>query len=133
MANWYGTSRSNYFAVKDLPAFEAFLKQFDAEMIKNSDGLVGFLSRTDNGDLPTRQPEDPDADPICISDEIGAHLVENHVCVVMVAGAEKLCYVTGSAIAISWTGEVVQINLEDIYATAQDEFGGDALITQAIY
>jgi hypothetical protein len=132
MANWYGKSRSNYFQVKDRAAFDALMELYEVEVIEK-DGGVGFLARTEFGTIPTREAEEEGDDPISLADEIADHLAENQVCVIMEAGAEKLCYVSGFATAISWTGESVNISLDDIYKLAQDEFGGDAQITQAIY
>lgn len=54
------------------------------------------------------------------------------MCVVQSIGAEKLRYVTGIAYAIHSSGEILQIDINDIYEKAQSEFGGDASITEAI-
>lgn len=132
MANWYGTCRSNYFAVKDVDAFIAFLSQFEADLITNKEGLVGFVSQDEYGGIPTYWPED-DSDPISITEGIAEHLAENQVCVILESGAEKARYITGQAIAIAWTGDRTDLSLTDIYKQAQDEFGGDAQITEAIY
>jgi hypothetical protein len=131
MANWYGTCRSNYFRVKDVDAFNKFCVEHEARPIEKG-GLVGFISEEEFGDMPNRYDVDTD-EYIPITDKLAEHLAEGHVCVIMVAGAEKARYVTGRAIAIAWTGERTEISLNDIYGQAQDEFGGDAQITEAIY
>jgi hypothetical protein len=131
MANWYGTCRSNYFRVKDEAAFREFVGQFEARLIEK-DGKVGFYSEDEFGGVPRYWPDDDD-EPVSILDGIAEHLAENSVCVVMEIGAEKACYLTGWAVAIAWTGERTEVQLGDIYAQAQEEFGGDAEITEAIY
>jgi hypothetical protein len=131
MADWCGVSRSNYFNVKDEAAFTTFLEQFEATLIRKDD-KVGFYSNDEYGAIPRMWPDD-DGEPVSILDGIAEHLAENSVCIVMESGAEKARYITGQAIAIAWTGERVEISISDIYAQAQEEFGGDAQITEAIY
>lgn len=129
MANWCGTSRSNYFKVKDEVAFKAWAESCYLTVYEDSDGAFMIHPEGEDG-WPSRTSEDSYLDLFA---ELPAHLAENQVAVLMEVGAEKLRYVTGNAVAVSWTGEVVQVNLEDIYKLAQDEFGGDAVITQACY
>jgi hypothetical protein len=131
MANWYGTCRSNYFAVKDAEAFAEFVGEYEARLIEK-DGLFGFVSEDEYGSIPNRYEEDND-EFIPITESLAEHLAENQVCIIMEAGAEKARYVTGRGIAIAWTGERTEIDIGDIYAKAQEEFGGDAQITEAIY
>lgn len=126
MANWYGACRSNYFRVRDLDAFKAWLVDFPAKLIVGLDGRFGFLSTDYYGGVPQDDERD-------IIDELHEYLAENEVAVVIVVGAEKARYLTGAAVAIAWTGEQVEIDLNDIYGLAQDEFGGDASITKAEY
>jgi hypothetical protein len=133
LANWYGKSRSNYFAVKDEGAFNALMALYEVEVIGNADGLLGFISKTEFGTIPTREHEDSGEDPICILDELVEHLAEGHICVVMEVGSEKNCYVSGNAIAVSSTGETVEISLDDIYTAARAKFGNDAKVEMAQY
>ncbi|WP_353645731.1 hypothetical protein [Mesorhizobium sp. WSM2239] len=136
MANWYGTCRSNYVHVKNPTAFANWIDQFEAKLIEK-DGRFGFYSENEYGDLPTlwEHPETFEEldEPMSILDKIHEHLVENEVLVVMEAGAEKVRYVSGWALAIHSSGERVELHLHDIYKLAQDEFGGDAQITEATY
>src|SRR3546814_12966822 len=87
-----------------------------------SSDLVGFISKTEFGTIPTREHENSGEDPICILDELVEHLADGHICVVMEVGSEKSCYVTGNAFAISSTGESIQIGLDDIYNAAREKF-----------
>lgn len=132
MANWYGTCRSNYFAVRDVEAFKEMLPKYEATFIVNNDGLVGFISNNESGSFPQYWDEATDEDS-SIVDEIAPHLAENQVCVIQEVGAEKARYLTGKAFAIAWTGETILLTIDDIYALAQSEFGSDAKITEAIY
>lgn len=56
---------------------------------------------------------------------ISPFLVEGEIVVMMEAGAEKLRYITGEALAFDHTGEVVQVSLRDIYKLAKEKFGKD--------
>lgn len=132
MADWSGTSRSNYFRVKSVAEFKAFLSDYEAQFIEDSEGRVGFYSTTYDGGLPVRWDDQSD-DYINLIDHVHEYLVENQVCVVMEAGAEKARYISGCAIAITWTGERTSLSLSDIYMQAYHEFGDDAEITEAIY
>lgn len=137
MADWIGSCRSNYFIVKDRKSFKELLEQYETVLIEKN-GKVGFYSITDDGGIPTRYIDDDedagiDEESISIIEEIAEHLVENEVCVIMEIGYEKLRYLDGRAIAVAWTGETTRVSLNDIYAQAQSEFGGDAQITEAIY
>src|SRR3546814_3440482 len=73
---------------------------YEVDVIGNADGLVGFISKTEFGTIPTREHENSGEDPICILDELVEHLADGHICVVMEVGSEKSCYVTGNAFAI---------------------------------
>jgi hypothetical protein len=134
MANYIGACRSNYFRVKDVNKFREAVGVFDVELIER-DGLIGFLSNDDSG-MPHVYEDvlgnDLD-DPRNIDEVIVDHLDENEVCVIVEAGSEKLRYVRGWAMAIHSSGERVNINIGDIYKLAQEEFGGDANITEAVY
>lgn len=130
MADWYGTCRSNYFRVKDRNTFAAMVANFEVDLIEDEDGRVGFISNDYYGSIPVTFSEEDEQ--VSILDLIAPHLAENEVCVVMEAGAEKARYITGLAIAIAWTGETTTIDLSDIYNQAQEAFGGDAKITQAV-
>jgi hypothetical protein len=132
MADWYGTCRSNYFRVKDVDAFNEFCAEHEARPISDGDGRVGFISDDQYGGIPNRYDEEQD-EFIPITESLAEHLAENQVCVILESGAEKARFITGQAIAIAWTGERTDLSLTDIYKQAQDEFGGDAEITEAIY
>jgi len=133
MADWYGTTRSNYFKVKDIVEFRAMMSSFDVEIVVKPDtqDTVCFLATTHNGAIPTYHPTD-DLHEISIVDVIAPHLADNQVCIIQEVGAEAKRYLTGTSIAISSTGEQVEVSINDIYKLAQNTFGGDAVITEVI-
>jgi len=133
--NYIGSTRSNYFAVKDLDAFKEFLKQAggDVELIKGEGaqkGLVGFIvgRASDSGCLPTTKgPDDEDCDFI---GELAPHLADGHVGVVIEIGSEGLRALNGNATAFNNEGEIRQVDLADIYDLAK---GLGAKVTRAEY
>lgn len=133
MADWYGTSRSNYFRVKDPVEFEAWAKRIDAQPWQNPDGLWAIQGESDKGGWPCYGPDtDEDFDFI---DELAKRVLPGDVVVLVSAGAEKLRYVSGITFAFRTTPEGVfefeQISLDDIYQLAAERFGGD--ISEASY
>lgn len=137
MSNWYGTARSNYFAVKDMDAFLAWAEALSLEVLNDNEmpTLVAIApaTSTDTGDWPSHRfidvedenVEDPDEteDEVDIVQELAAHLADGQVAVLISAGAEKLRYVTGHAVAFDNTGKAVEISLSQIYTLAFDTFG----------
>jgi len=121
MADFYGTSRSNYFRVKDKEAFSDLCNSLNVEMIENDD-LVGFICNQDEyGYLPSsiyneKTDEDEEIDFVI---KVSEHLLEDEVAVFMTAGAEKHRYVQGIAIAVNSKGEIIQLDMNDIYKKAE--------------
>ena len=137
MANYYASSRTNYFKVKDLEKFKNELKTFGDELDIYTDSGDRGLCIIDNlGDgFPSDyyNEESEDYHDIDWGDFFSRHLVENHVAVIMEAGAEKLRYINGYASAYTWDGRSTHISLEEIYDKAIAEFGSDIKITEAVY
>lgn len=127
MADWYGTSRSNYFRVKDKDAFLKFVNATGVEsyiddknryaVAAGDDGFwpAGIYKRYEDG---TDECEDID-----FVDELASHLADGEVAVLMTAGAEKLRYVTGCAVAVKNDGSSVSVNIDDIYDLAFLKWG----------
>jgi len=130
MADWYGTARSNYFAVKDKEKFQEFCNKWDVEMI-NKNNKYGFLcTQDDKGGLPSflEQEEDEDGQKLLepkelgmddFVDELATHLKPGHVAVLVEIGAEKYRYLTGYALAINSKGKTESINIGDITELAK--------------
>lgn len=128
MADWYGTARSNYFKVRDNEAFEMFMQDLSSMITEYDDADNTWWIRTDdygNGGFDwTIYDEnfEPD-DSVNAMDEFASHLQEGEVAIFLEAGAEKLRYITGNALAIAWTGEITEINLADIYELVAKKYG----------
>jgi hypothetical protein len=129
MANWYGAARTNYFRVKDEAAFKAWLDtvpDVGAEPgTEERGGKFCLLANGEYGDFPGERFDEDDFDstPFDIVAELAAHLAEGEVAVFMQAGAEKLRYISGFAIAVNAAGERVELVLDDIYEIAEKRFG----------
>jgi hypothetical protein len=126
MANYYATARSNYFKVKDIPAFELWCAAVGLEVIRaggeNDPELVGFLDRNpDGGGFPSsRYGDDDELIEIDLAQELAAHLQDGWVAVLMEAGAEKHRYIIGWALAVNSKGEHEEIGLGAIYELAKE-------------
>jgi hypothetical protein len=135
MANWIGAFRSNYFRVKDEKEFDKLLAFVQAEDFQHwtqydpadNSKILHAIGGYDS--VPTwlydneTDEEIPDKDFLI---ELGQHLADDEVAIIMEAGYEKLRYCSGSAIAVSRddTGEtkLLSVNLEDIYKMVKDEW-----------
>ena len=128
MANYYGKGRTNRFRVKDYAAFEEAAKPFGT-VLPWTDGTVVVQAGNDEGDF-THYDEDTDTES-ALGDILCDHLAEGEVAVMMSVGSQKLCYLAGWATAYHSSGETVEVNLNEIYAQAQEAFP-DATITEAV-
>lgn len=124
MANWYGTSRSNYFKVKDAEAFKAWAEQLGLGVWTSTtrENHFAIYSESGEGWPSSYYGEDDNFVEVDIG-TIAEHLAEGEVAVLVEAGAEKLRYVTGWATAIAWDGRRTSVSIDDIYAKARAEFG----------
>lgn len=129
MANWQGSARSNYFAVKDEAAFREWATKRELTVATNRDhkDLFALLANgTDDGGWPTSAYVEPneDNDPDgyvefdIVQEVADSHLADGHVAVFLEVGAEKLRYVTGFAVAINNKGERKELTLGSIYDLA---------------
>ena len=149
MANWSGTSRSNYVRISDEEGLTAAVEKFGLKTSKDQEGLTAFFpGDSGDGDWPSwvtsyeDDPEDPDnkleiEEGFTFATAIMPFVAEGQVLIVMSAGAEKLSYITGHAEAFIRKGEDVHwtaVNLENIYKKAAEAFGvEDSEITEAAY
>jgi hypothetical protein len=127
MGDWYGHARSNYVRVTDVEALEASLKPFDVAIIKGSDkneGKVYLISNDDKGGWPSSYYSEEKGDYVEFdpATHICPFMDTGEVLVMMEAGAEKTCYITGIAQAYNSKGEYTQVSLGDIYEKAAEKF-----------
>lgn len=126
MADWYGTSRSNYVSIipEMLPIFEEL---FEIQAHQNQDDKWCLVSAAFHGGTPDAyQDEDNEAffeehdlpEDISLLDVIHLLLKDepNNVFVWISAGAEKSRYVTGFSMAIAPDGTILnRVDLDEIY------------------
>lgn len=129
MATYYETSRSNYFLVKDIDAFKKELESIKSLKITTSeqDGktYLCLISENENG-FAWDVYDDILGEYVELDWEgiFSRHLQDDSVAIIMGAGAEKLRYIHGYAIAFNNKGETKMIHLTDIYKIAE-ELGKD--------
>jgi len=144
MANFYGTTRSNYFAIKDPEAFVAEMAKYPVEVIadphRDEEGneigtLYGFMDSDDDGggDIWTIYDDDNEEyTEVDWADVFNRHLQDDWVAVIQSVGAEKHRYLSGFAVLYNNKGETHSVNLDNIYLFA-DTFGYGKHITKAQY
>ena len=122
MANYLCAARTNYFKVRDVVAFREWASQYCVSVIRDDHDLVGLLNEDpDGGSWPSYDPETDEE--ICFTEELSKHLQEGQVAILMEAGAEKLRYVFGQAVAVDHEGNELYVNLRDIYKLVEEEWG----------
>lgn len=124
MANFYGTARSNYFKVKDANAFKAWVETVPGLGFWEHEGTFGIYSDCpDSGCWPSARWDDDEDEYFDLVAELAEHLADGEVAVLMEAGAEKLRYISGWAVAVHSSGEYVCVSLDDVYKLAVEKFG----------
>lgn len=141
MANYYESARTNYFRVKDIAAFIAFMatvpgSEYHASGDDKPDSFCVLF--TEDGVPTARFLDEPneagdDYEEFDFMEELAPHLADGSIAVLQGSGHEKLRYVTGYSIAVDNTGKQVSVNIDDIYALAKKEFGEKSEVTQAHY
>lgn len=128
MANWIGSARTNYFRVKDVEAFKTWAAAASL-VVFEEDGRFGVYSEDEYGGWPEIVFDDDATDAhrdFDIVYELAQHVVEGEIVVCLEAGAEKLRYITGKAIAFKAAADgadKISITLDDIYELAVQKWG----------
>lgn len=122
MADYSCAARSNYFLVKDREAFDRALEPFDIDICERaSDERICLLVTISSGWPNYLYDEESDDDiDIDIAELVAPHLAGDDVALFVEAGAEKLRYVNGWAIAVNGKGERREVHLSDIYDLAKE-------------
>jgi hypothetical protein len=137
MATYTSTARTNYFRVKDVDAFNKWIKQFTGldKIVHETQGTIGILF--DDGVPNVRweteliEGEEIESEvEIDFMEELGLHLADEEVAVLQECGSENLRYVNGYSIAVNNKGERREISINKIYDLAK-ELGSK--ITRAEY
>ncbi len=128
MANWYGSSRTNYVRIKDEQALREALESWDIKVHQHPErrDFVMFEGAAEDGDFPSMAFDDDDNElEFSFEDTIVPHLVEGRVLLSQVIGNEKLRYLSGHATAYAWDGRTASISISDIHKLAAETFGVD--------
>jgi hypothetical protein len=132
MATYESVGRTNYFAVRDVPALETLLSDSGIELVHEHGGSRVALIDGEGTDWMLR--DDDSDDETFLPDVIADHLAAGQVAVFQRVGHEGMRYVVGEAIAVNAAGDRVVLGLDDIYAQAAKQFGVDpASISTAAY
>ncbi len=137
MSNWIGTARTNYVKFASYEGYEAAKALVEAsgnEVHPHPEfELVAMISgEGDTGGFYfTHYNDDTDEDVEWWWPDITKHLADGQVLVAIEAGAEKLRYISGHAIAVHKDGRHVELSLNDIYERALSAFG--IMATPAVY
>ncbi len=121
MADYHAKTRSNWFSVKDLGAFQDWLNSLESELMIDIDGSDNTVCFFGECSIPTF---DNDGEEVDFKGVLATHLSDGECAVIFEIGNEKLRYLTGYAVAIAYTGETVELGLHDIYKKAQEAFLG---------
>lgn len=129
MANYYGQTRTNYFAVKDPTLFIAEAEGWNVEVItKEVDGvtLYGLMDTDSNGAglSWSRWGEDDAGEEVEEERDwiawLATHLQDGHVAVMLDIGSEKYRYFNANAWAVNSKGEVRTVGFANIYELAKE-------------
>lgn len=138
MANYYATTRSNYFRVKDAQGFERMcaelrLDYWTKAFAEHPGDIFYAISNTGDGSgWPDRMAEnDDDAEDIEVV--LTEHLDPRDVAILLEVGSEKLRYLVGYAVAIHATKPSVHLNISMIADKAREAFGDEVTITDPVY
>jgi hypothetical protein len=133
MANYYASARSNYFRVKDIEAFKAAMHP-DIEVSYEGhvpDGhtpepgtRVCLLCEADGGWPCMIDPDPFNSDSEYVDwdvlDAVAPHLAVGEWCVIQEVGSEKLRYLTGYSRAINNKGQLISVDINDIFKQLPD-------------
>ena len=143
MANYIPYVRSNYFKVKDVEKFEAFLKDNECELIEQTfndsplhegETLYGFICKGENG-LPTSSydEETDEEGEFDFIGELAKHLIPGALAEVREVGYDKMRYLIGITTVVDHAGNAITVSLDDIYDKALEKWGAGAVITNCSY
>lgn len=134
--NYTLQARTNYFRVRDPKRFERWCRYFGLQFWKEQK-IAGctdmfYAVGNDGGEgWPSTHPEtDEELD---FETELTKHLDPRDIAVSIQTGAEGLRFLDGYAVAVHADGRTVQMQLSDIYEKAQQVFGQQVTITEAVY
>ncbi len=134
--NFEGTARTNYFRVKNLQTFAAFVARYSGlTIVQEGNPLTHFppkparvcvlVEDTDGGTFPTDWTDDQGVqhDGELFVDGVSGFLMKGQVAVFMEIGHEGLRSLSGLALAVDWRGNFCSVDLDEIFVKAARHFG----------
>ena len=124
MANYVSTTRTNYFHVKDVETFRAFMDNVSGDDLelwdeKDDKGDTVFAFGCE-GSIYGIQNEDENDDYDLFIKNLQEYIADNDAVILTEAGHEKLRYVTGFATVITSKG-IQFLNLDEYALTKAKE------------
>jgi len=113
MANFIGYGRSNYVTPKDTQAFKTVCAKYDVELIQNSEGQIGYICMSEDGDA-TRPKDNCEDEYLSLFDELLPLLADGEVLIQQCIGYEKMRYLSGWGMAGNNKGKVKSINMQSL-------------------
>jgi hypothetical protein len=135
MAIYVGFARSNYFRVHDEATFLGWVEALPGVVARREDGsperFALLVEDGDDGGWPSwRYDERQDAEEeFDLPAELAGHLADGEVAVLQEAGAEKLRYLVGYAVAVNHRGERLAVSIDDVYERVRAAGWGDDVST----
>lgn len=128
MANYSGAARTNFFRVVDEAAgdeLKAWCEKTGNVLHTHASVPLCFMvsGERESGDFNFDHEDENGEDQHLWWDTICHVLAEGECLVAVASGAEKLCYVSGHALAMKADGSHVSLSLFDIYDMARKTLG----------
>jgi hypothetical protein len=123
MTNYFAITPSNFFRVKNTQRFEEWCEKHGLEFwtddvkgnVESDIPDMGTCYAISAGGSCSGWPSDEDEEGLDFGKELAAHLGPRDVALLFEAGAERLRYVTGTAVAINASGNIIVLDLLDIF------------------
>lgn len=121
--SYKGMIRSNYFQVRNVYQFRQFCNVWGLKVIA-SGNTVGFIVDVDSSFSLDHYYENHSRVEANFFAELASLLCDNEIAIVMEAGYDH-SYVVGWAKAVRNDGQVIYLELDDIYRQVTERFGVD--------
>lgn len=132
MATYTSLGRTNFFSVRDTSRLEELLTGSGIQIERDASGERIVLLDTEGNDWMIYSDDDDYG--TLLPDVIAEHLQPGEIAIFQTIGHEKLRFLHGHAVAVSHTGQKVDLSTEDIYDQAAAAFGVPVhTISRAIY
>ncbi|KPL79999.1 hypothetical protein SE18_25800 [Herpetosiphon geysericola] len=126
-------ARANYFAVRDVSAFEAWCTSLGMRVHSNPHQNPGLVSVFfENGVPMDTRDTTGKYHELDFFQELAPHLADNQVAIILEVGIED-DYLCAYGVAMNADGEMREITLESIYELAQEIAPTQAEIIRAEY